>query len=648
MMRRCILEASSLQSVKWIPRQIMAQKQVPSFLSSRKEFSVASQPNSSQGPTSSEKPSGLGNNTSKFVLGSVAVGVAVMAAYQTGYIGHHQVKEDHSSFESSKFHTDGTNSKVVAHLEDEVATPNDKNLNPLSPNVEDAVKTEEAHSDLPHPKDPLSNREEESPVEDKLAMTPAEEAFPVKETESSPPSSVAPDNQDGHSETSTEYNTLDKEKSEESILHSELSKKPNGGIDGTVFSEESVMEDASLHLPTSNDMPKDATADKVEPLSSLSDAYLLRERDDKSPEISLNAKSADSFRAFSEEKEVSGERAENLKDADVSNEEKVILDLIQAIHAAERRQADLDARIFAEEKRILKEKYEKEVKDARARELMYAEEAAILDKELNKERVKTEATIRSLKEKAEENLKMELQQKEEQLQLELKKAQELAKAELAAVIASEKSSQIEKMAEANLHIDALCMAFYARSEEARQSHSVHKLALGALALEDALSKGLPIQREIEALYASFDGIDRDSLLDLALSSLPRETLNEGTDTLLQLNQKFDALKGTLRHFSLIPSGGGGILAHTVAHIASSIKMRENNQSGDGIESVISKVESFLAEGKLAEAADALEGGVSGSQAEEIVVDWVRQARNRAIMEQALSLLQSYATSISLT
>lgn len=234
---------------------LLLQKQVPCFLSSRKEFSVSSQPNSSQGSTSSEKPSGSGNNTSKFVLGSVAVGVAVMAAYQTGYIGHHQVKEDHSSFESSKSNTDDTNLKVGAHLEDEVATPND-NLNPLSSNVEDAVKTKEAHSDLPYPKDPLSNREEESPVEGKLEMTPAEEAFPVKETESSPPSSVAPDNQDGHSETSTEYNTLDKEKSEESILHSELSMKPNGEIDGTLFSEESVMEDASLHLPTSNDMPK--------------------------------------------------------------------------------------------------------------------------------------------------------------------------------------------------------------------------------------------------------------------------------------------------------------------------------------------------------------------------------------------------------
>lgn len=73
---------------------------------------------------------------------------------------------------------------------------------------------------------------------------------------------------------------------------------------------------------------------------------------------------------------------------------------------------------------------------------------------------------------------------------------------------------------------------------------------------------------------------------------------------------------------------------------------KEDQSGDGIESVISKVENFLVEGKLAEAADALEGGVRGSQAEEIVIEWVRQARNRAIAEQALSLLQSYATSIT--
>lgn len=117
------------------------------------------------------------------------------------------------------------------------------------------------------------------------------------------------------------------------------------------------------------------------------------------------------------------------------------------------------------------------------------------------------------------------------------------------------------------------MAFYARSEEARRSHSAHKLALvifqtsiirepfysypyafsnpeklqpsivclwllqGALALEDALSKGLPIQTEIEALRNYLEGIDKDSILDVVLSSLPHETRNKGTYTLLQLNEK---------------------------------------------------------------------------------------------------------------
>lgn len=74
-------------------------------------------------------------------------------------------------------------------------------------------------------------------------------------------------------------------------------------------------------------------------------------------------------------------------------------------------------------------------------------------------------------------------------------------------------------------------------------------------------------------------------------------------------------------------------------------MRED-QSGDGIESVISKVENFLVQGKLAEAAEELEGGVQGSEAAQVVVEWVRQARNRAVVEQALSLLQSYASSIT--
>ncbi|MCI47410.1 formation of crista junctions protein 1-like, partial [Trifolium medium] len=40
-----------------------------------------------------------------------------------------------------------------------------------------------------------------------------------------------------------------------------------------------------------------------------------------------------------------------------------------------------------------------------------------------------------------------------------------------------------------------------------------------------------------------------------------------------------------------------------------VQVREADQSGDGIESVINKLESYLAEGKLVEAADCLEENV---------------------------------------
>ncbi|KAF8032199.1 hypothetical protein BT93_D1193 [Corymbia citriodora subsp. variegata] len=54
---------------------------------------------------------------------------------------------------------------------------------------------------------------------------------------------------------------------------------------------------------------------------------------------------------------------------------------------------------------------------------------------------------------------------------------------------------------------------------------------------NSLSKGLPIKAEIEALQTYLEGIDKDSVLDLVLSSLPEETISHGTDTVLQLNHQ---------------------------------------------------------------------------------------------------------------
>ncbi|VAH53518.1 unnamed protein product [Triticum turgidum subsp. durum] len=269
----------------------------------------------------------------------------------------------------------------------------------------------------------------------------------------------------------------------------------------------------------------------------------------------------------------------------------------------------------------------------------------MLLQELKKEKMKAAAAVKELQEKTEQKLMDELQRKDEEASQQVEKVQELAKAELAAALAKEKASQIEQIAEADLNIDALCMAFYARSEEARQSHSVHKLALGTLALEEALSSGSPIRTEVDQLRKSLEGIDKDSLLELALSSLPEDVLEHGLDTRMELKQKFNSLKVTIRHFGLIPSGGGGILTHAVARVASKIKVEED-PSGDGLESLISRVEDLIVGGDLSAAADTLTGGLQGTAAEEAAAEWVKQARKRAIAEQTLTLLHSYASSIT--
>lgn len=637
------MELSSHRPVRRIPTQIKTQ--IPSYLSSRKDFSVASQKNAPQGSGATGKPSEPESNLSKAVIGSVALGAAVIIAYQTGYLDRFLVKEqqvgtadkDHQGLtENNQELRDGE------YLKDKIPVPNFQETNSTNSSGEPALKTNENSSDITH-LDILKKSEGENDLQSKVAsgLTPQNDTTPVQKSKlaGSAQSSETSDNESTKDVTVTQV---------EENLHTKIPEvKP--------IEQHETVESASLltqanAVPKQNEMksrplqhhipkitPKDTSGNDMKQSSTLLDEYYLQDKTEE-------ASAASSY----EHMDLDGAAKDSNGFYITKDGQLVLNDFLQAIHAAEKRQAELDAHKYGEEKRIMKEKFEKVLRDARARELMYAEREAILDKELNKEKVKAAAALKSLQEKLEEKLKMELEQKEAEAALELKIMQELGKAELASAVASEKASHIEKMAEANLNINALCMAFYARSEEARQSHCVYKLALGTLAIEDALSKGLPIQKEINALHTYLEGIDKGSLLDLVLSSLPEETRNTGTDTLLQLNHKFDALKGTLRHFSLIPPGGGGIFVHSLAHVASLLKVREDDESGDGIESVINRVESLLAKGKLSEAADTLEDGLKGSQAAEIVTEWVKQARNRAITEQALTLLQSYATTVSLT
>lgn len=618
--------------------------QIPSYLSSRRAFSV-SQKNGPQKLDSGSNAPEPQSHVPKILTGGLALGSVLLAAYYYGaldeYIGKQQQSiRDYTDtgitgkgMEASPKQKDAYNQ--ASGLSKTISGNSSEESGASSVDADHAKQDTETHPEPRVPEDSIRTEEEIIREKDATVETPEN----VGHVEGRDIPNIP------HSSTSSDDETV--RPAEESFdlkgpILVEADEQQHNAIETTpIFtsadniSAEIEINSAQGDQTTTQDIQEVVQSDGTEKSSALLDDYHLKDNlEEFTTTSSKNHKDASST-------------IEDVHDGYITKDGKLVLDFLQAIHAAEQRQAEMDTLTFTEEMRAMKEKYEKELKDARVRELMYAEREAILDKELTKERVKAVAALKSLQEKLEEEIRTELEQKEKEVEQRLKEMRDIAKAELAAAIASEKASQIEKMAEANLHINALCMAFYARSEEARQSHSVHKLALGALALEDALSKGLPIEKEIEAVRDHLEGIDKDSLIALVLSSLPEDSQKYGTDTLSQLNHKFDAMKGTLRHFSLIPPGGGGMLSHSLAQVASWLKVKEVDQSGEGVESLINRVENLLAQGKLCEAADTLENGVRGSQAAEVVTDWVRRARNRAITEQALTILQSYATSISL-
>ncbi|KAK9166806.1 hypothetical protein Scep_001997 [Stephania cephalantha] len=610
MMRRCILEFSS---GRFLARRFTTQ--TPNFLLPRRGFSSSSRPNAPKklSDNNTKPPDEYRSGFPKFVVATVAVGAAVMAAYQTGLIGKRPyVEKEEFPLEPIDFNKGNEVQKDVERLEENKGVVFDRQEPGRWSGGDDGDEKSGNHVSL-HSEDSIE-KTGESQVQDGFNATSGNlnvtsEDDKIHVTRQELPGFAGgygkADDQTSPSESPAEGNG--------GLQNAATSVEQSEELNKTFVSQENKTEGMTEIEPEAippsqqadfEEAPEVPLSNHVESSASFLDEYFLQQKDQASFGNSVREEVANATSVLKGTKNLV-DGGEELKDAYISKDGKLVLDFLEAIHKAEKRQAELDACISSEEKRMLKEKYEKELKDARATQLMYAEEAALLDKELTKERGKAAAAIKSIKEKAEENLQTELQRKEEEVELQLKKIQELARAELAAAIASEKAAHIEKMEEANLHINALCMAFYALSEEARQSEFVHKLTLGALALEDVLSKGLPIQAE------------------------------------------FDEIKGLLLHYSLIPPNGGGMLAHGLAYVASLLKMREDDQSGNGIESLISRVEKYLAEGRLAEAADALEAGVRGTQAEKIISGWVKQARNRAVTEQALSLLQSYATSISL-
>lgn len=177
-------------------------QQIPAFLSSRKELSTVSKQNTPSQPGSAGKPPESGGSLPKVIVGSVAVGAAFFAAYQTGYLDQLLGKQQQSSLGTTKIGVENSDAKNIQHSVEQLGSgaaeePNkldvehpgqesvsheNEDPNKVSPAAEHAEQKVEAHLDLPR-LEPLSERQgdDQTQVQDKSETTPAEGFIPVQE-----------------------------------------------------------------------------------------------------------------------------------------------------------------------------------------------------------------------------------------------------------------------------------------------------------------------------------------------------------------------------------------------------------------------------------------------------------------------------------
>ncbi|GKC98850.1 hypothetical protein Tco_1169125 [Tanacetum coccineum] len=340
MLRRSLLEVSSRrQSLARISPRITTH--IPLYLSSRKEFSVSSQPNRTP---ETGKPPNSGSNWTKIFVASIALSAAGITAYQNGYLDTLLPKEQNKGHQIPVVHQEPRHDVHDVEGAEQVAGNNVEVSEISSPSVGDSEKNVEI--------DPYYGRREvENQAEIKeLSISEPHDTITDQE-EKSPNLDNGNSTSDNASFDSVETIEADPATKNQQV---EPTTEPHEGVQITSIPtevapviEENVVNSEQPQQLGTTDMPEDNQNDDKES-NPLLDAYLIRD------ETEQNATPSTYVDKVVGEAVKGTDDVKGTNDVHMSNDGEVVLDFLQAIHTAEKRQADLDARIYSEEKRMMK------------------------------------------------------------------------------------------------------------------------------------------------------------------------------------------------------------------------------------------------------------------------------------------------------
>lgn len=222
----------------------------------------------------------------------------------------------------------------------------------------------------------------------------------------------------------------------------------------------------------------------------------------------------------------------------------------------------------------------------------------------------------------------------------LKSQETRMKAEHADFLVAERIERIKALDNERMKIGALREVLTKRRKALERAYDVQNLELAVMDLGSRLDNG---EAFADVLVLLKTCAEKDGFVGAIIRSVNEKAAEKGIATRLQLAEQLSEVRETARKLSLVPEGGGGLLAHGLSHIASWIRVKDTAEEGaQGIEGAIAQAESFLAAGELMKAANALSKAAEGSKAATSVAKWVYNVRSRAEAEQMQAALNAHA------
>ena len=207
------------------------------------------------------------------------------------------------------------------------------------------------------------------------------------------------------------------------------------------------------------------------------------------------------------------------------------------------------------------------------------------------------------------------------------------------------NERMEEVEEINSRLQMLDKVFHFNKEYLQKSHQIHLVCTALLSFHETLQGGSNTISDAAASLQVAAG--DDPVIEAALSSIPKSAF-KGIASMTELQSRFDAVKDQCRKSSFEPANAG-IFGQAISSVANAIQEEVQNEAifeGNTTEHKLARASYYLSKNDLANSVKEVEAMDEKDGA--YAADWLKQARTRLLVIQAVRAIGSHVTTLAAT